>query len=463
MNYCWGGGPATADDPKTAFFNINLPNGITEMTTGTTDWDKTYKIYADPRGIGELDNVLSWWGSNSPDGTCLPALGSPWQQCSNPAQNAPREIVLRNGDFLRSGWLAVSNAGAGDNINYELNVLRVPRSFLGLAQFFVGPGDGLGCCCTPPASTEQEFNLVGYRLDLIPTNDDVGGYAVRKSYVGNSFLVNGGPPYCHGEDCAAPGDPTPMDIGFQFPYGGELYSKFCIDAAGRVILAKDDGDCQNTYDPHPNSMEFLESGGPSLAILWGSIAPCRTNRYSSCGFLGWNNEEALDCLAGPCLFGLGSCEVWVWDETECHTKGVIRQKFVDFEGTTARVITWDGFDGYANPVNQGNNFTLEFQLILRVDGRLTFFYKLPRGGASVWEDALNANFWMVGISGGRSTWCDSDAHCNSVYETTGLSCDTGADIVQGGVTVWERKDRCMNRVNFQQAGAEPVSGTWIEE
>ena len=112
--------------------------------------------------------------------------------------SSPREIVVASGDTLRSGFVSVSNQGSGESGNYALNMLRVPRPFLGVSQQFVGPGDGTGCSCSTPSGTSQSFELGGYRLDFIPTNDDVSGYAVRRTAVANpeDFLVDGGTQVC---------------------------------------------------------------------------------------------------------------------------------------------------------------------------------------------------------------------------------------------------------------------------
>ena len=154
--------------------------------------------------------------------------------------------------------------------------------------------------------------------------------------------------------------------------------------------------------------------------------------------------------------------MWEWRGTSCSNDGEIRKSFTSFEGTSAMVISWEGFDGYFNPRDGGANNALDFQVILRVDGRITFFYKVPAGGADEWETILDANGWMVGLSGGRSVNCTDDGDCDAAFGTSGLSCDDTNHSVEGNV-IWEAKNRCMNMVDFQSTGAQPVSGSWQGE
>jgi hypothetical protein len=453
------GGVPDDTDPKTAFFRVDLPDGDETLSTGTTAWPHTYKVYSDHMGMIQDATALSWWGNNAPDGSCLGSLTS-MMGCQAPPKNGPPEFVVREGDLLRSGWVAVTNASAGTGGGYEVNVLRVPRAFLGMHQFFVGSGLGLGC-----AGTETSFGLAGYRLDFIPINDDVGGYAVRKSYYGDKWLVSGGAPEwdCDGKDCTTPGDTTPMDIGFQFPFAGDLWPYLCIDAAGRILLAKDMSGCENKWDINPDTLKFHETEAPAIAPLWGTIMPCRKIDYPSCGTFGWNGDGDVECLDGSCSGGVGSCNVWKWAETSCNQNGRGRSQFVEFEGTAARVVTWDGFDGYFNPVTGGNVKGLEFQVILRVDGRITFFYKIPKAGAVVWDEIMANNAWMIGMSGGRAAPCSNDGQCDTAFGASGLYCDTGPPTTVNGQPVWTPRDRCMNPVDLQQAGSVQVGGAWQGE
>ena len=479
-DYCWDGGSVSSSDPKFAFFRVDLPDGSAadEMSSGLLDWDRTYKLYTDPLGTGGLDDVLSFWGNNTPDGDCSSDLSSR-QSCQNPDFSAPREIVFEAGeDSLRGGFAAVSNRAGGASGNYEINLLRVPRPFLGMAQQFVGPGDGAGCSCDPPSGWSQAFDLGGYRLDFIPTNDDVAGYAVRKTAVADSgsFLVPiGGTQVCEGLDCASPSDTTPFDMEFQFPYSGELWPKFCVDAAGRIILAKTTTDCVNKWDEKPNTDEFLTgvTDGedtdpdaeppvtPAIAPLWGSIVPCNQFTEPSCSWLGfWRTDGDLKCdTSWLCWLG---CGVWQWRETSCTNPGQIRKQLTEFEGTAAMVITWQGFDGYFNPRDGGADHAIDFQVILRVDGRITFFYRMPDGGSSDWTTFLDMNGWMVGLSGGRSVGCSASSECNSAFGGSGLSCDT-ADYSVDGNLVWDAREKCMNIVDLQSSETVPVSGSWQGE
>lgn len=462
--FCWDGGAGSETDPRTAFFRVDLPSGSQSMTTGT-DWDHTYKIYSDPQGVGGVGTTLSWLGSTAPDTSCTSSLSN-LQMCreSGALGTEPREIVVDSADVLRSGWLAVTNETAGQSGDYELNVLRVPRQHLGMSQFFVGAGSGLGCGCgAPPSGSHQAFGLGGTRLDFVPTNDDVGGFFVTKTAVGTDWLVGGGDVVCQGVECSQPADTTPLDFGFQFPYSGDVWPSFCLEAAGKLTLAKDSDECENKWDVKPNTTEFLEGGAPAIAPLWGSIAPCSEMSYSTPGRwkLNYNNDGDLVCAEALCIpFVLCNCYLWSWGGAHCQVDGTIRKQLTTFEGTTAMVVTWEGFDGFSNPVNNTAQ-SIDFQVILRVDGRITFFY----GPNTAWEDILNANGWLVGLSGGRSQVCATDDECDAAFGTTGLTCDTGpvTEVGPDKEVVWEPRDRCLNTVYFTGAGAVPVAGTWQGE
>ena len=143
-----------------------------------------------------------------------------------------------------------------------------------------------------------------------------------------------------------------------------------------------------------------------------------------------------------------------------------------FEGTSAQVITWEGFGGfyYANNLSNGDpgpDHAMSFQVILRVDGRITFFYKMPSSGNTDWNFHLDTNGWIIGLSGGRSVACEDDDDCNDAFATSGLSCDvddfTSRDGSGDDNYLWEAKHKCMNPVPLQSSGAIPVPGEWQGE
>ena len=500
-DYCWNGDDPTADDPRFAFFYVDIPE-----TPQGADWNHSYKLYTDPLGTGKMEDVLSFYGTNSDDGDCRSALTSR-PVCQNTDSLAPREMAIESDDALRKGFAAVSNADPDEaDDEYELNLLRVPKPFLGMSQQFVGPGNGVGCSCNQDVNWTQAFNLIGHRLDFIPTNDAINGFAVRKTPVDNpsEWLVdienNTDTLVCEGVDCARPSRTTPYDIMFRFPYSGALWSKFCIDAAGRILLANND-ECENQWYAMPNSNQFLYGWDedtdtdadthaltPSIAPLWGTIVPCNRFEYQGCSWqavpilwLSVNiyrrtpNDGDVTCEAPmsselSCLTG---CEIWKWNKQSCQSPGRILKELRSFEGTAAMVVTWEGFDGYANPLNGGADHALDFQLILRVDGRITFFYRRPgdpatNEGASDIATIMNLNGWIVGLSGGRGMdlRCESHDECDETLGGSGLTCDlANTSVSAAGKTydVWTADNRCLNKVNLQSAADVPIPGTWQGE
>jgi hypothetical protein len=286
-----------------------------------------------------------------------------------------------------------------------------------------------------------------------------------------AWLVDGGMPICEGTLCANPSRTTPFDMQFQFPYSGEFWSKFCIDAAGRIMLAQTSTDCVNKWDVKPNTDEFLHGADlgtgipdtPSIAPLWGSIVPCNRFEEASCSWTGfWRSggDLACDTPAWPCHLG---CDIKRWRAgNSCASPGEIRSRLTAFEGTTAMVVTWGGFDGYFNPRNGGPDHGINFQVIMRIDGRITFFYRQPPGGAADWRSILNLNGWLVGLSGKRSVSCASDDDCNSTFNSTGLTCDVTNHVMADNI-VWEARKKCMNTVDLQTSAGVPVFGSWIGE
>lgn len=485
--YCWSGGAPTATDPKPAFFRVDLPGGAEALSQGTTAWGHSYKVYTDHSGRGlAMATVLDWWGANPAEGSCVPSLSSS-QGCANGSHGAyPRELVVRSADALRSGWISVTNDAAGQSGPYEVNVVRAPRPFLGPSQVFAGNGSGMGCCSgvTMPSGSYSSFNLAGKRLDFTPTNDDIRGFTVRKgtAAVGASgWLVDPSSHavICTGAACAAPAVTAPYDVGFSFPFAGDFWPKFCVDTAGRLQLTRSSTGCVNKWDKGPDTAELTETYAPAVAPMWGTLIPCRNVRYPSCvssGFLrkDWSSPRDVECIydttvpgGDGCSFLFGNtCGLWKWNETTCENPATLTYGFTSFEGASALVVTWDNFDGYLNPNDGGSNGSLQFQAILRADGRVTFFYRTPTADPTAYADALLFNGWVVGMSGGRSATCTDDAYCNSAAAfgaaTSGLICDETSVTVSGisSDPLWEAKNKCLYPVNFQAADGVLVSGTW---
>jgi hypothetical protein len=485
---CWGGGAAGAADPKGAFFRVDLEQGNDSMGAGQTPWPRNYKLYVDPANTSNAFNpVLSFWGSGLPDGdhNCLAGLGTESACYPDGSSLDPdpviaaalkpyvtREHVVRSSDAEfgaqhRKGWLEVSNYTAGQSGNYELTIVRAPRPFASLGQVFwagnsATPSFSCSCTDTPDAGVRDLFKLEGYRLDFVPSNDHATGFIVTAAFVGESWLVN--PAWaagtvsgttrvlksdelCRGNACATPTAVFPYDMSFAFPYSGELWSYFCVDTAGRVELGKrEDPDnpdlfsgngftCRNIWDRRPNAGSFTETGtwitpnhvswgtnngkpaegyAPTLAPLWGAIIPCWTANVDSED--KWNQ--------GPCSDGP--------DAGTGPDDGVITSQIVQFEGTLARVVTWNGFESYAQPANyrRSANEALQFQVIMRADGRFTYAYKRPAATTMhtdwnfVWDRIRAQSGWLIGASGTRDNQaCNGAAYdCNAALGVSNFSC-----------------------------------------
>ncbi|MFO8074131.1 MAG: hypothetical protein R6V85_19905 [Polyangia bacterium] len=475
---CWSGGFAgySDTDPKAALFRIQLPDGSTEM--GTYDWDHTYKIYTDHAGIGSnLETTLSLWGlSGAPaddSNGCADDLENQYSCRNGSGTQRPRERIIRSGNAWRNGYVAVANYNPGEQGNYELNVIRSPRPYLSMAKIYVGPADTLsGGCCSGGGSHpyEKTMDLEGYRLDFVPTNDTVRGYYVDSSVptsveLSNGWLVNpstgvGGDklehqviPTCNGSDgntCRQNRTSRhPKDVGFSVPIAGDFYRYYCINQAGFVALRKDPGvDCPR-WDAEPDTAKLTrpyELGPPGLAPLlaplWGNLVPCfRSNR---------------ECSYDP---GWNSCELYQHKNCKSSSGAIITTDLVRFEGTTARVITFNGMDSVLEPRSSNSrDNSLQFQVIIRVDGRIIFFYKEPVS-SSAWDQILDVSGWMIGLSGSLYHPCSGDGDCDAAFgASANVECDD-QDYSESGETIYSAGDHCIKRISDYKD--DNVTGVWI--
>jgi hypothetical protein len=479
----------SASDPGVAFFRVDLPTAATTMAGDQTSWPQTYKIYSDSYGVSQGRAAIAEWGtgaladySTNCSTTALATLNS----CSGASTDYPKELVINASSTWRQGWITVTNQSGGtQDVNYELNVLRVPRAFLGIVQIFAGDpstvdfGSGCGCDGVTHGFTTT-FNYGGKRFDFVPTNSEIAGYATVVSdpaSLQNTWLVdpdNCTAPYtcietsttlCSGtaggagvEECyKVDYGASAKSMGFDFPLGGATYGRYCIDPAGRIDLKTNTETCgDNYYDEAPNVRKLTMDSiyAPAIAPLWGSLVPC------------WRTS-GLQCLADD---GWGNCLVYGWDpsSSSCASKsyaGSVKTKLIRFEGTTARVVTWQGFDRVVEPSadRASADTAINFQAIIRVDGRITYFYK----ASTSWNDLLGLSGWAVGVSGTRSAgscaggsptpdrWCDT-----AFGQPAGtLSCDDESYQVDGmSAPFYTAGNYCVKQVNYGTAST--TSGTW---
>ncbi|MCP4674605.1 MAG: hypothetical protein GY854_03645 [Deltaproteobacteria bacterium] len=497
---CWTGTDAEVSetDPGQAFYRVDLPEGLYKIYTdeagmmwSAAGWlDPTDKT-APARGIPYQDAdfmstvLATWGGGTSSDGPCVGAINpdSPSNVCEGGARGYPRERLFDNDATGWHGWLEVSNNMPGIKGDYELNVIKVPQEFLGMMHVYHGYDSSGGGCACGSFSPTGDWPMPGDRLDFVPTDDPIAGYSVSNNNVST------GPGYwvvdpdiddtmgalareeaCVGASGAQSCTRTmgPYEFPFKFPYSGELWGYYCINGAGAVTLRRSPTDSCPAWDRDPSSKKIsgqydapdarTSGHGPSILPLWGEIVPCWRSNRTPTNISGWSTYTWVSCRTGY--------------------EGRIVRQTIPFEGTTAEVITWDGFDGTIEPHTSGpRNRKLQFQVIIRIDGRISFFYKQPNP-TSAWDDILDTNGWAIGLHGTRSNYCGGDyttspactvdadcgidgyycnggtcsrtvgnqnLHCDTVLGGSGLLCDNANETV-GGTTIYEARYFCMNRV-----------------
>ncbi|MCP4600961.1 MAG: hypothetical protein GY847_10615 [Proteobacteria bacterium] len=482
---CWTGNDADValDDPGQAFFRVDLPEGKYKIYTdeagmmwsadGYKEWifsaNKAAHAGTPYEEADFMSVVLAQWGGGaSSEGICIGALdpNSSSTKCMGGTIGWPRERIYDNDAAGWHGWLEVSNNEPNKRGDYEVNIVKVFDEFLGFSAVYSGSGGSSGCGCSSPTGY---WPMEGYRLDMVPTNDPVIGFSI------NSKAVSTGPDYwavdpsldiadgalkrvveCEGDTGANNCLRTmgPFELPFQMPYSGGFYGYYCLNSAGRIDLRESASDPCEAWDRDPSSKKITgqhddpdpQTNGyaPMVFPLWGEIIPCWKSNRQPATLYGSDDYNWISCRTGG--------------------EGRITRQTVPFEGTVAEVITWDGFDGSVHPSTDraDRRNSLQFQVILRIDGRITFYFKQPAQNSaspnSAWDKILAYNGWSVGLSGTRTGYCadfapdpDADTFCNNQLGGTTLVCDdenetTGAP---NNDIIYEARDFCMNRVDSE--------------
>ncbi len=489
----------TSSTAASAYFRVEVEN-ITQpdwdegsLQWESVDWESKYKVSVDPAlDSSHLNVALTMWNGSVGETDCGFTSGTT-HSCGGVSGELQEHIIADGtSDFYK--WLEVSNQQAGQTGDYELQMIKVPREFFGFQEAFVGANSG----CNSSGSPDTWY-LGGMQLDFVPTNSRLNGYMVKEdnspSLTAAGWLVNPSNQVCRGIQCTTgTGAGQIRSFPFDFPFSGRFFDRYRVDASGRIDIGSGNPtdpyylnnfvyeDVGNSERSNSNSKFLRDSRfNPMLAPMWGKIIPCMCSE---------TREEGGGWFADPYI---------LWDDacygSDGDTDARIYVDNAQWDGSTVTVITWDGFDGYQEPneaictntdfwgdctnwacdyhyssTADRANF-LQFQVIIRQDGRFTFFYKSTNG---VTQPILSYNGWSVGVSG---TWhsnqrCDDgfgtspdptytpDDWCDVVLgEVAGMSgtyCDNETEIVNG-VTIYDAGYWCVNKINNLHSG---LSGSW---
>ena len=115
-----------------------------------------------------------------------------------------------------------------------------------------------------------------------------------------------------------------------------------------------------------------------------------------------------------------------------------------------------GVSELAKASGMSRSNSLQFQVIIRIDGRITYFFKSP-SSENAWDAILDYAGWVIGISGTRYRSCNNNSNCTALGGSN-LYCDTRSYEV-GGKQVYHATRHCINRVyDYKNSGV--VGGTW---
>lgn len=430
-----------------AFFKLEIPAG-TGKYLAYSDWNAL-----DKRGEAghQIDMDSATFAASFYNTTVSKIFedgGNP-NECSNSNMESagsdngwpPQMFIDASDSTYENAWLAVENRNAGEYGAYELTVLKLQPDFFGFAAGYSDWG------IVNANDTAASFDAAGYRLDFIPSGGVANGYLMTVANIGS------GPDTCPGRSgsydagwdwgwlvhpkCYRWGShynewtnqrahSVIKRLPFKFPMGNEHYSYAYFDTSGRMTLLNAlgttscnlDSDCTSIsecaaapqgcvcatnltdkkcfYDPGPIDVQPdvdkfftpVSDGGyaPLIAGAWGSFQPkwVKNNRY-----------------------------------------GYLTAQTAVFEGTTAFVLSYVAMDmdtsapntsSFPNNNSWNKNYSHpSWQVILRVDGRIAFYYR-PRITKNAWNRAVNKGAFVSGISGGIATAnCSNDADCNAAY------------------------------------------------
>ncbi|MBN2340941.1 MAG: hypothetical protein JXX29_07230 [Deltaproteobacteria bacterium] len=453
-------GTKNATDPHQAFFKLEIPAGSGKYLS-YVDWNALDKRceagLPTPLTLDDATAGASFFHATLSEvfedaGNSAECSSSDMNTAVNDNEWAPQLQIDATDASYENAWLAVGNYTPAQYGDYELTMLKLQPDFFGFANGYSTYGSGKGC------GTMDYFDAEGYRLDFIPSGGTLNGYLMTVTNVGegsdtcddvNGDLSSGWDwgwlvhPRCYGpsgiNSAIEYNEWLNQDehgefkmLPFAFPMGNDTYHYAYFDTSGRISLMQpieELGTCSNDnqcrtgpcasgrgcfcatsltdkkcfYDPGPIDVEpdveeffmHMEDGGygPTIAGAWGSFTT--DWKYSSSSY------------------------------------GYMTAQSVVFEGTTAFVVSWVGMES-DEAANKAEAFSStwtrsyhrpSWQVILRMDGRVVFYYR-PDVNTAAFDEAVERGTFIVGLSGGISTInCSDDSECEAAYGTTTV-CDS---------------------------------------
>jgi hypothetical protein len=430
LGYTGNGATPDPDNPRQAFFKFEIPAGSGRYLAYVDYYgleQKSEAGYTDPI----LDPETNTAGHHFFDAT-LTRLHPVADTCdlgglensALPSPNPPH-IIIDASSTDEEGWLAVANKDYFDPAvpagQYELSIVKEQPVFFGLATNYQGEG---GCAA---AGT---FNGEGQRVDWIPNGSTENGYMVVNTYIGD------GPDTCPGisggvadwgwlvHPACYPGFSTWggvtvnsidwIDLPFRFPIGDQFANMLYLDTAGRLLPREGVGSCTLDADctlPPPYDVNDYcacsarVSGGDCV----GDTGKCVRGNPNGTD----SDVDMRKFFASPSAGGYAPVIAAAWGRLQPEWRngslGYVIGETRVFEGTTVYVVSWIGYD-VGNKLSDGGWFSedyqfweshLNFQIILRPDGRFIYYYRENVAGfPDGWDEAITNNTWSVGVSGG---------------------------------------------------------------
>ena len=449
-NYFGGG------DPHQAFFKLEIPAGLGKYLA-YVDWNAMSRR-------GEQGNVINMDAQTGSASFFHATLSRLWadsvnsQDCStvdmltvSDASGLPLQLHIDASDATyANAWLAVGNQNAGEFGDYELTILRLQPDFFG---FFDSYGNYVSAYTSGDFSPMSRFYGDGRRLDFVPSGTTDNGYVMTISDIGSGpdtcpdksggtdglwdqgWLVH---PFCYGNfgnnrdalayALYADTFEEIVALPFDFPLGGDTYPFAYVDTTGRISLLK-------PVDENVTCANDSQCGsvGDCGSVARGCVCT-RNLAYKTCVYNPGGVDytpNAEEMFSPPGFGGYAPVVAGAWGAFRHRwsngTRGYATLQTVVFEGTTAFVASWIGMEIYSNspyttsfPSNSNwNHYDAKpsWQVILRADGRMAFYYR-PDSiyGWPIWDLTAYWGYFWTGISGGMSELpCSTDTYCQSNY------------------------------------------------